>query len=749
MSLYLEGFAETDELKNQANTILTQLRALLLSPDAGPGVVLVGGIQGRRGSGKTSLLRTLGTQAPSDVWKVLKDGEEPRLFEPAKNGQESLIADLMEHLNGESLEERSPAGCSQSTDVLEATDQVYIELARRQEPKKFIEIASEEAPSIRNLPEHLGREIQRRAQSNLRLAKAISQRLDEVAEAEDSPNRALLLLVDDFDLASKKIIVEFFELIHLYLTVSPGQASVVVMVAYDRETLAKALESKERSKSLAWAQIAKHIPYTWQVRTLSIHERFAILRPSDDQGALEPFWPDEEVCALLYRAIQNHQRDQDTRKRDQELEESGRAADIPPDDYPDDPQDEEPYSRSDLIKLQLAPPMLPTVPRLVKRLHNRLLGLSSQSGSDTLLAHYKELLREGGSYDPLDERAILPFVSMVVAADIVKPALDLWSRFVGTPRAFSDHLRQVLSSDSQACKVEEKLANTWGAWADIVDEADKVDEKRSLGLALSVNADATETIPDWFSSFPEERRLHLDFRALIEQRNSVTSAEVPKLLEALAERVKNSSLGDQYLPLRLVSRAPLPLMLWLGWYLNRHREVVVYNLFGQMVTPFIGPVASLLSRSVDLLPDPNSSMSIISETYEGEEYSKDALFLIELFGQKTDLSTVRLLNLDGKEIKPKVRVHIHRPSSAGVFQPEHLEETLQFIIDHIANIHWQHETRRSYLCLRMPDVVAFFLGHNLRPGMGEIVLGEFERRSTPPTYHPVGLLDDPPALTAP
>jgi hypothetical protein len=241
---------------------------------------------------------------------------------------------------------------------------------------------------------------------------------------------------------------------------------------------------------------------------------------------------------------------------------------------------------------------------------------------------------------------------------------------------------------------------------------DAFDEIRAKGradrplerlLAVSLNADAYQMAEGLRQQlgFAEDEQIHVDLR-----RFASTGRARPEELQAARKeafaQLEATNLRSLRGRLRLHAKAQIPLVLWLGWYLQKQSAVIAYNLRGGELIPFQGPADPLPERMrggyetmeqspPDLAAEPNDS----------------AVVLVDLTGKSTSSDLARFQ--PDPETPHRYRLLLKEPRN---LEEADLLPILRDVIKLFALLK-DRGIQTYHLAFAGPDVITFFLGQQL------------------------------------
>lgn len=232
----------------------------------------VGAILGGRGSGKTSVLQTVGAWAIEQRWAVAVNADDkPVLFDPS----ELAIHTSVEFALTRYLRQVRLAAETASNDMNEL-DNAEADWMAALQPDRYLDLLKEDAPSAKQLLPRL-----REGQATIELAHcAAREKINQWCKKVQS-NHNILLLVDDIDLHPERIL-QIFELIYYYFQ----HPSVHVLISGAQAEIHAALEhalqrqnraAAARTSGLAQAFLDKWMPVRWHINDLPVSKRWDFL----------------------------------------------------------------------------------------------------------------------------------------------------------------------------------------------------------------------------------------------------------------------------------------------------------------------------------------------------------------------------------------------------------------------------------------------------------------------------------------
>lgn len=720
----------------------------------------IAGVYGPRGSGKTSLLWTIynilrgrNTQEASKagpVSCVLPEKEQPleAVFAPAATrANDDLLFMLLDH-----LEERAPRASA-----TKGFDEARKAEITRKDLDRFLKYEQEIATSSRDIPDRLIRVHKEGARATL----AIRRAFESVLSSLKTETKILPIFVDDLDLQPQRAL-ELLEILHLFLN-NPG---IVVLIAADKDLLLhsidQALEAeKRRHPGLASALLAKYVPHEWLLPTPTEAERFDFLWSSHHAGApdlseLRRWWPDDAVQGLHEARVARRSEMHASRVSEQEDDEPTREDDGPL------PENAEEMAHRYLL------PMAPATYRGLKGCYNRLLGwrerLESVSPNEREKGFLQKIYQRYTDLG-LNRRLLGPFLTMMAAIDVQWPELELLIALERSPKVVelvlsmlasesrrsagtmaSGSTADVDSTTYQTANWRETLLGVGPEDLPVLSVllqrtrftgsdrgeakrhmrllAGAFDEWRRFGggalgtgkraevrfLAISFNSNALEGSSALWSSFwPREavERWHLDLSDLV-LSEPPTPGQIRRARDRarafLRDEAQITSFQGQ---LEVFAQAPLPLLIWIGWLLDRQRSVIVYN--DKTRTPFVAPAERITFGN-------RGSYAIAKPEIKKDRAAEpgNAVAIIDLtLDHKANSGQLDRFQHAGAPVRYAVGYLLTRLSGELIKQ-EDLVPILRDMLELIGSLREAHDIRHLHLALAGPDVVAFFFGQQLR-----------------------------------
>jgi SMODS-associated and fused to various effectors sensor domain/AAA ATPase domain len=718
----------------------------------------IAGVYGTRGSGKTSLLWTI-YNCLRERNEKLAPAARPRacvlpvcaspseaLFAPAATRRDDdVLFMLLAHLQKYQEGDRPPA----PPDGFQKARTAEI---RRKDLKRVIDYEQEIATSPQRFLERLIEVHDQAARTTSSLREILQKLLGSLKQEGET----LPIFVDDLDLQPQRAL-EILEILHLFMN-EPG---VVVIVAADKDLLLhsidRALERDGRHHpGLASALLAKYVPHEWLLPTPSETERLEFLFEPRHTGeptrsALSWWWPDEAVQGLLEvrTALRQERRDRvreddEDDEDDADVERGDEAAPLP-------------STVQEMVR-HFWLPLAPMTYRGLKAFHNRLSGW--QDRLRATLPHTDEIgllrdMRRRYADLGLNRHLLRPFLAMMASLDVTWPELEILVALERSTGSVGDALSTmssgtltelaragameraedlrapllelqpedlpVLSALGQKSRFARSdlgevkrrlrwLAMTFKDWrrsgGGIV-----APEERFLAISFHSNA-LEESAVLWRSliSAEEAARWHLDFGPDIRggkpQPPEIRKARARALSFLRDEKELTSFQGR----LEIFARAPLSFLIWTGWLLDRLRSVTVYNANSK--TPFGGPAERLTFRDRGQYELAKVVLSAAAEAQPGDAGS--AVVIIDLTpDHKVQEWQLDRFQRDGALVRSAVRGLFTRRSGVPIL-PKDLVPILQDILELIGRLREDHDIRHLHLAFAGPDVVAFFLGGQLR-----------------------------------
>lgn len=692
---------------------------------------------GPRGQGKTSILLHVAQEALKDTrfaraGRRAPSGEldyEIPIFEPANlDPSDELFADLMAHLEpfaGKDAEKQALA-------TLGAW-------SRRFKRQDYLDLASEEAATDQRLQDRLAAELRRLGTLGREVRKSFHKLLTSIAPRGDNQPQALLLLVDDLDLQPGRT-GELFNLLTTVLDQPP--VPVLVLVAADLDLLTDALSAEQRKRfssergetpDLAWWMVQKFFA-----------TRFELAPWSPAKALKDLLWKEsEEANSLLAGLWPEHT--EPTAKVEEEEQE--RRVGFGPAEQARRAEPPRPASRRDWA-LQALGPFLPTTPRGLKRLHNRLKVLAQGSRPKREDAQ-AELTNDFAWQLGMAPHQALALVIATFALDERHPFLGLGQLLRQRPDQLVGALRHLLEKKGEpdeslaerlrspypagrhrvgAMLALKELAQFWGQYRSGTDDAPATPPRL---LAISLNADALEQSRKlWEGRISQDRIWHIDLR-LEGQPIRLPPTELLGVWKRLAEAIEKDKIADQQVPIELVSRAHNSLACWLGWRLHRIRSIQAYNFFSGDL--WQGPYEVLRPQSGGLRQD------IVVDEHTPtapNNFENQAVLVLDLLDKGGDA----LEQFPEPIHQLPHRFRVRRRAGSRSLAPDDLVPLLQEILDLIGELRDERSVHTFHLAIIGPDVVAFFLGQQLHE-LGRFVL--WEHASDQRNYHIALDLTDP------
>lgn len=715
----------TPEWRERLNSIESWIDQLLHDKEPR---LQVGAIWGPRGSGKSSLLRTLARDLQQKKLEgLVLPKPDPEASEAAPRvGDDPLFApDLIDDTNGDHL----------FSHILKFLGSNYAPLrgALLQEPLALL-TRHRHFDDFRNFDRDT-------ATSTDRLQASLTARLGERAtfSAELRKNLAgcvpsdvrYLLLVDDIDLVPHRG-PELLTLLHTYLRDLP----FIVLLAADREQLVEHatihLEKLHRraDRSLALQTLSKQIPYEWHVPrpTAEIARKDLLGQTTAHTAPLDtPLGPTlakalHDAAAILRGGWSRHIKREDPRAE----------------------RDHNPPWSTNIETL--LDDFVASNWRAINITYNRLATLKETLDSDR--AQSSELSVRLG----IRQELLLPFLTMFIALDAQIPELGLQDALDRDPddlhqylprpppeqnqsvdrpalpsappmlleHAPHDRLRTPWLSGRMISYASDRLARLATTW-DIMRAASTYITRGVKAIyAISLVTDAHQELarpglglnglfPDLASSEPK----HIDhnFRTARPGAAAIRQLiEDPILAAELAEILPDSALYP---------RAPLSFSAWLGWQLRQSvGQPVVLGLYDDLLTPFSVNSSDIVHNSTEpILLEPPISMTPPSDDTAPPEFTEqrpgEALILLDV-RPKPDLSSraLHLWSRDNRQVHPEYQYKL--ASSHGFeITPDNFIGILADVLWLFRSLRDERGVTRFHLALATSVPLAFFVGREL------------------------------------
>lgn len=698
--------------------------------------VQVGAIWGPRGSGKTSLLRSLLSERtssdtrplsalnnlhlPSPDAEAKQDTRQParsnndddRFFQPDlidDDKAEDLFAHLLTFI-------RRNYGPLREAKGLESCLKILAEQSFRE---RFLNYDKDIATSSDDLLERLYERL--RDQSTF--SQSLRKRLHEAiatpvrAHSDSRPSRSwYLLLIDDIDLVPHRG-PELLSLIHTYLRDLP----FIVILAADREQLVAhtavhlARRHGREDRSLALQTLAKQIPYEWPVPQPTSS---AALDDFYDRAKRTDMLPGEPLGPTIEAAL----------KRASTILQAGwiryqaqRAQDSEPDTVSPWGTRPEEYPRQ----------FIPRNWRAINRAYNRLATRREELDIDRSARN--DLVENLGIRDEL----LTPFLTIFAVLDAHIPELALADALERDPGEFHRSLAGHLHNESHERVPLDRLRPPWldgrmisharellvrftTAWDIMRAASTYVDRRVRAVYAFSVVADAFKELSapevDLAGLFPaleQPQPYHID------KSDGTTRPDAARLRQLIDEPDLRDDLSTIPPYAALYPRAPLSLVAWLGWYLRqRPGHLVVLGLFGGLLSPY-SAASSELRRDAD---EPSILQRPIALTFPGDaedaaapaQRRLDEAFILLDIRPNSDSSS-RALPLWSIDQKPVYPEHTYKLASNPGFQitPENLHDILTDVLWLFRSLRDERGITRFHLALATSAPLAFFVGREI------------------------------------
>lgn len=242
-------------------------------------------------------------------------------------------------------------------------------------------------------------------------------------------------------------------------------------------------------------------------------------------------------------------------------------------------------------------------------------------------------------------------------------------------------------------------------------------------FTVSLNDDASRlSAPLWEGRFSPDavQNLHLDLRAHAPNASMVAPEQLIQARAAAFEFIRGKGLTSSTHHIDLVLRCKVALAIWLGYEMRFSRKIRAFKYYAGDLVPFSQPREVECVGRADL-----QRLEIEPPLRAGSTTaSGDAVLLVDLVGKATDAQLDRFFPREGA---PAVRTrHAYRLTLAAgtVVQPEDLEPILVDVIETLGALR-ARGAGRVHLGFAGPDVLAFFLGQQLRAQGLSIHLYEF------------------------
>lgn len=677
------------------------------------------------------------------------------MFAPAATrAQDEILFMLLEHLHTYPVRVHLPSGFDQAREAE----------VRRKDLDRFLKYEQEIATSSKDIPRRLVEVHKEAAGTTSKLRKAFKA----VLESLKPEGELLLVLVDDLDLQPHRAL-ELLEILHLFMNVK----GVVVLIAADKDLLLHSIDlalkrEKRHHPGLASALLAKYIPHEWLLPTPGEGERLDLLTGSE----VATWWPEDVLHGLgEARAARRHRELQ----KEREQMEGGHV---------DSEEEELIFATPKEMIERFLLPLAPITYRGLKAFHNRLVSWrerleSTRARADGDLELDRRLAHQYSKLT-LNRYLLRPFLTMMVAFDVRWPELDLLGYLERSPgvveRVFDElvvmddakHepetiarsndpyelltgewpgdlpvLGEFLQPESrltrgdlgEAKRTLRELARVWNFWRRSGGGVEP--EGRFLTITVRPNANAfDESRRIWRSIFLREvvEDWHLDLRSFVKSENP-SPEEIRRTRDAsIAYLREKMQVADVQGRLEIFARAPLSYLVWLGWSLDRQKSVVVYNADAKK--PFEGPLGRLR------FPDreyETADVAIFARA-EGRIGGRSAPRAIEAGGAIEVGGAIAIIDVTmDHKVQPEHLDRFRRGQasvnsqdrclftrrSAHAIEPEDLVPILRDVLELIGRLHRDRGILHLHLALAGPDVVAFFLGRQLKAQGIQISLYEF------------------------
>ncbi|MCB9796301.1 MAG: SAVED domain-containing protein [Alphaproteobacteria bacterium] len=693
------------------------------------------GLFGRRGGGKSSALRTLLEKARTSGRVAVPTREgKPAWLDPDLFGRhDDLTFPLLELLG-------STSGDAHEEDLKRLGD-AY---ARRLAPEHILSAERDMAPSkaalIQVVVEH------HRALSRLpgELRDGVRQLCDKLG---DHPDQPILLGVDDLDL-HPEVALPLLEMVRnaldhprlvIVLTAERGQLLRGVYQQLRRREPARPAFQPEAYQddvylhTLAGELLAKTVPFRRDIRPVPSERALTYLLAPEAgdprSSVLSAFWSEDAVGELIAAVT--------LRQPEREPQAQQRAFS----DVVFEPETE-PLPEVGVEDLRA---LLPDTWRGLKALHNALLhehasgGIGQALGLDTPGARLAGalLLAVAVRFPELElERWLTEQPGRL--ADAIRPLGPLEDLMEGQTqnplraKLFGGRMPLEVGRDRDA---EDRLYLVGRLLDAVLNPGLLLKIRGSELLTVSVFADALAAADQLLGvARPSDAQaFHLDLRDLTEPGQRPSVAALRGAIEQLPTWLTEHGVTDRQGGLTVLGRAPLSLMVKLGWLLRHRRRLYALNVYGDRLTVFPAPLEPVR---------PARGLSEVSRSglrWQPERSrlgpATEAVLLVDLLGrsQPSDLAAF--------PVDPDaMRVRLVRERE-GPVHPEDTPDLLRGVVQAIDELQVDLGVRTVHLGLIAPDAVALLLGHNLG-AMGHIVLYE-DRGSGPERYAKVASLNAP------
>ncbi|MCK6524484.1 hypothetical protein L6R49_24015 [Myxococcota bacterium] len=731
--LYPERPLPGDQESQEREAVVDELLELIERAEPKHKLTVIG-LYGERGSGKTSVLYRLLERAKAIPGLVRprapEDGNatpsaEELIFDPGlARDKEELPFDLITFLRRFGAEDAS------------ILDKAEVAQAQMDDPKRYLDLAKDLAPSASRLPEELAKRRVELSKADKTLHKELSEWGRRVTRGE---GRRLLLLLDDVDLRPD-LAYPLLDWVTRYLRDVP----CVAVLCADEPTLVRAieqaLEDRDSPRGLGRLLLAKLVPLAAYVTPWRAEEAARLLL--EGQHGVSPTITDlrpNPIYDIMAGLINNQV-----------------AVPLEPGLPPASEFDTNAATRSwGWLIGQLAP----RNPRQLKRLHNRVVmeidPKPNEGHERTVLLKWSRLL---WNITPGERGLIFTFIFMV---EMSHPEVGLWRRVLAVDETLLRDLRSIYgigwwtlddsdlatSSDDGVWIPGRLLAvfvdvDTKGAWSPsaqlraanrlmvlchVVSAVLFRQVQARRALAISLDADAAALVEVHLPGRQVDALNLSDgqyVRPPVSQMFARLERQRPRLHE-LAIALRDS--GAQQPGAEVVAKAPASVLCWLGWNLRFTHLSGIYNDNSGRLTLFPLPSPRLEAREGrygvglftprDLLISPPASPESTSPPDD------QCVLVIDMLRRVSEADITERFDVVLRPMRARL---LQMKDLGRVLEPNDYNTVLQDLLDHINHMRKVEGVRVFHLAMVAQDVVAFGLGRQLH-SQGVFHLYEWER----------------------
>ncbi len=705
----------------------------------------IAAIWGGRGSGKTSMLRTVLHHLGKDRLRLPKSAPDSSplrwsLFDPSNVVQGGRLSiHLLELL-------RSRYSQGQGGKPFAKTLELE---AKAIDPTRFLDYDKEIASSHQKL---IGSAIDFYRDMGAR-STIISKDIRDGLRESVGESRKLVLFIDDIDLQPQHA-YDLLEILHTYFR----DTNVTVLLAADHEQLLRSIDTSLRerkipNRGLASQLVAKYITAEWRLPTPDYEERERWLRGQPVQAkelspgyrsfTFESWWaefrpprppePDRDATVVVDSARGTTGGDE------------SRGAGEPDFDM----------ARDLFVKAS------PSTWRGLNRLHNRAVTLEELYGGVTgLAARYRGFV--GSSL-----RNVPAFLAVLLALDESFPELMIFEAFEEQPERLRRGLepgRHPLDDDDKVGtrgwniddpadaqlypvrdrllkgsviggqrrgRAEDLLLQLGALWRDVWGRTSEEEGDGGSFLAISVNDDAMAKSQSWWAEMQLRGAdvTHADCRDIFSGQAPI-STKFEEICARLESRYGEAIKKDRQ---QIFAFAPLPVAAWIGWYGRYGKGMQAIGYDREAGFEAFSPPRTEES------PDPALAFFVEPVRIVGtREDSGDAAVLIDV-RPSPDRSSSALPFFDRAGRKVEFTRYIKLMSEPG-FRLRDDEQVARIVHDVLVvldGLRQDHSVQRIHLAFACPSALAILIGRELHSWTPVLLYQDVSNAETGRSYQHV------------